>query len=142
MSTLFLTTTKRFLDNTGVWRYENVSWPVYEEKDYRTYSVKDVDGTYFDCDIDNCILSPIPSQLANMDPVEYNYLRRVPQIEDYNEAYKYFFGVDQKNNTTGQYAHGVFDHEKKKEMINEVSHNESPPESVLERNLYIQPESV
>ena len=42
MNTLFLTTTNRFLDNTGTWRYENVSWPVYEEKDYRTYSVKDV----------------------------------------------------------------------------------------------------
>ena len=89
MNTLFLTTTKRFLDNTGVWRYENVSWPVYKEKDYRTYSVKDVDGTYFDCDIRNCILSPIPSQLANMDPVEYNYLRRIPQLDDYNGAYKY-----------------------------------------------------
>lgn len=142
MKTIFLTTTKRFLDNLGVWRYENVSWPVYEEKDHRTYSVKDVDGVFFDCDIDNCILSPVPSQLVNMDPVEYVYLRRVADIEDYNEAYKFFFGVDQQANTKGQFAHGVFDHEMKKEIINEGNHNESPPKSFLERNLYIQPESV
>ena len=84
------------------------------KKDYRTYSVKDVDGTYFDCDIRNCILSPIPSQLANMDPVEYNYLRRVPQIDDYNGSIQILLWSRSKNNTTGQYAHGVFDHEKEK----------------------------
>lgn len=139
---LFLTVINRYQDNLGIWRYENVSWPVYKEKDYRTYSVKDVDGRFFDCDVKNCIFTHVPSQLVNMDPVEYIYLRRVPDIKDYDAAYKHFFGVDQSINVRAQHAHGVFDHVKKKEMINENSASESPPPSFLERNLYIQPESV
>lgn len=113
----YLTIRDRFKDNTGKIRYANVSWPIFTLKDFK-YIVKDVDGSYFEVEYDNAIISPFPSRLVNMSTEDYIYYSRTPQISDFNKAYKELFGIDQSINTRAQHSHGVFDEELKKKHIN------------------------
>ena len=132
----YITVTDTYLDNLGIWRYENVSWPVYALKDEVTYSVKDIDGAFFECSVLNCIITRSPSRLINIDMADYMVLQHGREISDYNALYKQL-GVDQELNTRGQFTNGEFDREKKKEIINETNICESPRDALLKRNLLI-----
>ena len=136
----YLTTIERFLDNLGVWRYENVSWVIYRQENMENYLVKDIDDRWFECPIDKFILTQLPSQLINVDIHEYIRLKRTKNISDFNTYYKKF-GVDQEANTRAMHRDGVLDPEKKKKLINTGDHEdnnyESERDKVLKRNLYI-----
>lgn len=136
----YLTTTERFLDDLNVWRYENVSWPVYRQEEPANYMVKDVDGQWFKCPVTKCMITQLPSQLVNVDIKEYIRLKTTKNISDFNTYYKKF-GVDQEANTRAMHRDGVMDIEKKKKLINQGEHEDNNYESqraqVLKRNLYI-----
>ena len=127
------------MDNLGIWRWENVSWPVFHLKvtDNTIWIIRDIDGVEFECAVSNAIKSPVPSRLANLSLSDYEEFKRTAQITDYNEFYKRF-GVDQQANTRGFWRDGEFNVELKKKIINERDYGKSETKPLLQRNLLIE----
>lgn len=136
---MYLTIIDKYKDNLGMWRWENVSWPVYRLKpgDPMIWLVKDINGIEFECDALNAIQSRVPSRLANLSLSDYQEFLRTVDITDYNEFYKRF-GVDQEANTHGTWKDGEFDIENKKKIINERNYGKSEAKPLLKRNLLIE----
>lgn len=136
---IFLTIIDKYQDNLGIWRWDNVSWPVFRLKpgDPLLWLVRDIDGTEFECAALNSIQSRVPSRLANMSLSDYQEYSRTADISDYNKFYKRF-GVDQEANTRGTWKDGEFDVEAKKKIINERDYGKSETKPLLQRNLLIE----
>lgn len=132
----YLTIRETYVDDLGVLRYNNVSWPVFLKiEDF--YSVKDTDGRRFICPASNAFITGIPSKLSNLSDAEYPIARRMRKISDYDKEYKRF-GVDQKLNTRAQHEGGDMNKEAKKRIINERNYGSSQGEQNGQENLLIE----
>ena len=132
----YLTIRETYVDDLGVLRYNNVSWPVFlKVEDF--YSVKDTDGRRFICPASNAFITGIPSKLSNLSDAEYPVARRTRKISDYDKAYERF-GVDQKLNTRAQHEGGDMNKEAKKRTINERNYGSSQGEQNGQENLLIE----
>jgi hypothetical protein len=131
----FLTILDTYTDNNGVLRYNNVSWPVFRLVG-NTYIIKDVDGTEFECEKSNALVTPVASKLSNLSDAEYVMARRTRPISDFNAFYK-TLGVDQSKNTKAMHVGGELDPARKIELINERDYGQSEREYNGQENLFI-----
>lgn len=139
MTQLFLTIIERFRDDLGVFRYEHVSWPVYEDEGNHWY-VKDVDGRWFSCPKEKALESNMPAYLDNLSMEENAWKKRNGNVRDFNKAYNERLGIDVSRNNRAEHSGGDFDVERKKEMINgKYFSGEETPNEGINRNLLIQP---
>lgn len=132
----YLTVRETYVDDLGVTRYNNVSWPVFLKiEDF--YSVKDTDGRRFICPASNAFITGIPSKLSNLSDAEYPIARRTRKITDYDKEYRRF-GVEQGLNTRAQHEGGDMDKEAKKRKINERNYSTGQGEQNGQENLLIE----